>query len=287
VDELDALLAALAPEERGLVAGLQLLGAAPGALSALIEGKPSEGSLTALQAVPRHRRAELLAILMKEIATPLPAGLGELDPSWVEALMADQLADERPELVRAVLVSLPVAFRLAGEAGLRRRPAEPSTLDLDPEALADLQRILLAPLVALAVGRPGPQGARLAAQPSDELLAEVARVGARTLGQSLAGAPLALRAQVMAGVGSAWSAEIATAAAAPIGDPEREQARALVRAATRVAQAPSPDRRLQTVGVLALAAPLAAEGPVSLARVAGRLPFDLGRLLLDRWNGAG
>jgi hypothetical protein len=285
VNPSDALLEALGPEERGLVAGLQLMGVGPRALSALIEGETSQGSLGALQGVTRQRRAELLAILMKEIAAPLPARFVELHPSWVEAVVADELVEERPALVRAVLLSLPVPFRLAGEAGLRRGTAEPPAGALDPAALADLQRILLAPLAALLVDPAGPQGARLAAQPLGELLAEVAREGARTLGYSLAGAPLALRAQAMARVGPAWSAEIATAAAAPIADTQRDRARALVSAAAP-AEGSSPDRRLQTVGVLALAGPLAAEGQGSLARVAGRLPFDLGRVLLDAGNGA-
>jgi hypothetical protein len=282
----------LIPEERGLVAGLALLAAGGEAARRVVgagdQGARALGAWKALQAMGREQRAAALAELVRDVRTPLPARIEELHPSWLELV----LTGEPPGLARAVVAGLPVGFKLAVEAWIRREApaAHPSTVwALEPAALADVQRLLLGPLQVLTVDASGPLGTGLAAREAAELLAEVARRGARTLGTSLAGAPLPVRARTMAQAGAPWAEEIAAAASAAADDTDqRDRARDLVVAAAAMQPPPAPgtpeitpEERLRAVGVLVLARELAAEGPASVARVAGRLPFDLGRALLD------
>jgi hypothetical protein len=278
--DVSAQLAALGAEQRGLVAALQLLGTGEDALRAVIGAAGCGATLAALQGLPRDRRARIVAELLRQLAAPLPDALEDLDPSWVEAIV--DMGDEPPELIRAALAPI-LPLRVAGEAALRQRGNEPGApWSPDPIALGELQRMVLAPLIELTVQPAGPRGADLAARPTADLLDELAREGARTLGRSLAGAPLGLRAEAMARAGTPWSAAIASAAAAPLTEEERDQARAVVARAAAATGDTSAGRRLRAVGALTLAPVLAAEGPGSLARVAGRLPITLGRLL---WPG--
>jgi hypothetical protein len=123
----------------------------------------------------------------------------------------------------------------------------------------------------------GPLGIDLAGRP--DLVVELTRRGARTLGESLAGAPLELRARAMAAAGAPWAAEIAAAAVSSQAE-ARDRARTLVARAARIPES-TPETRLRALGVLSVAVPLARESPRSLAAVAARLPAELSRLLLS------
>src|SRR2546423_11545800 len=75
--EDDTAADALTPEERGLVAGLALLGAR----GVAIEGSEAAlAALGALRMLGRPARAEALAGLMRELAAPRPARLSALHP---------------------------------------------------------------------------------------------------------------------------------------------------------------------------------------------------------------
>jgi hypothetical protein len=260
---------------------LQLLGGGPDRCRLLLSGGDRcAAALAALQAAPRERRAELLAAVLKEAAAPVPPAVLELDPTWMETI------DEDPALMRAATALLPAAFRTEAEATLRRRGAGSSpALRPGPAALADLQRIVLAPLAALTAEPEGPLGKRLASEPQTEILFALAREGARALGQSLAGAPLSLRAQAMARVGAPLAAEMGRAASETVDEVARDRAREVVaRAAALTGEMTDPGTRLRVVGALVLGPALAGEGVRSVARVAGRLPVALGRLLLEAAN---
>jgi hypothetical protein len=265
-DETDPRLVDLAPEERAFVGVLQILDAEPAlGVFAGPRAKTLAGALDALRELPHGSRANVVAAMLQDVANPV-AWVADLHPSWA-ALVGE---GEPPELVQVVLATLPGPFGRAAQEVPAVTPV-----------LADLQRALLTPLAALAVAADGPAGAALAARA--DLVDHLTREGARTLGRSLVGAPPAVRARAMAGAGPPWADEIA--AVGEGAEPEtRARARDLVaRAAAAPAEGASAVDRLAMVGVLATAPLLAAEGPGSLARVAGRLPLPLGRLLLS-WS---
>lgn len=113
----------------------------------------------------------------------------------------------------------------------------------------------------------------------DELLAQLASLGARMLGRSLAGSSRAIRASAMAKLGDPWAAVMAEASAQSLSADERAAAAALL--STRFSPAPcAPIDRLRAVGVLVWRRELLEENPASVALVAGRLPAALGRVLL-------
>jgi hypothetical protein len=163
---------------------------------------------------------------------------------------------------------------------------------LDEEArgseVAALLRDLAPPVASGLTASPpppgmlpaGPLGADMMARSEADLMVELTHRGARLVGQSLAGAPLELRAHAMAAAGAPWASEIASAALGTHGE-ARERARTLVARAARLLSADStPEFRLRAVGTLGLAALLARESPRSLAAVATRLPQPLARILL-------
>jgi hypothetical protein len=247
-------------EERGLLAALAALGAEKAAADRVLGGEGAKADWRRLQELPREQRVTALAVLLRDLLTPLPPGIETLHPSWV----AEALASEPPELAAALAPG--------GEEG-------GGGMSLEPEVRRQLRRVVFAPLEPLAAEPAGPLGAQLAALAEPELLFEVTRRGARTLGASLAGAPLESRARAMASIGAPWASELAAEAARHLDPTARNAARALVTRAATV-PAPTPLDRLHTLGLLTLAPALAAEGLDSLRRVAGRLPAALGRALL-------
>lgn len=253
----------LTPEERGLVAGLASLGAEKSAVDRLLAPSRVAGAWHRIRELPREQRVTALAELLRDLLAPVPADIDTLHPTWV----ADALSGEPPALAAALALE-----------GLGEGTAV-SPLPLDPEARAQLRRLVFAPLEPLTAAPAGPLGAALAALSEADLLFEVTRRGAQTLGVSLAGAPLEARARAMASAGAPWSSEIAAAADRHVPPTAREQARTLVARASRT-PAPTPLHRLRAVGLASLAADLTTEGRSSLRHVAGRLPVELGRLLL-------
>jgi hypothetical protein len=261
----------LTTEQRGFLLALAALGAEKPGFDRALGGEVLRGAWLALAAVGRDRRATALAEWTAEVAVPLAPRIAALDPSWALEALADEpvglalaLAEGAPELVAALA---------------ERTSAPEAPWPLEPRARTELQKLIFGSLEALTVEATGPLGARLGDLDLGELLVELARWGARTVGTSLAGAPLELRARAMATAGAPWSSEIAAAAARPTTPPIRDHARALVAQAS-AQRTPTPLHRLRAVGLLALAPALSAEGTASALRVAGRLPVELGRALL-------
>jgi hypothetical protein len=268
-------LVQLTPELRGLVVGLALLRATATAADSVVGvGDAVAAAGRALSELPREQRAAALAELAREAV--VPANLEAVHPSWI----ADALAGEPSGLVLALAEGAPLPVRQAAEALVRSRGEDPQAINpwsLGGAAWADLLRLLLAPVEALTVAPSGPLGQTLAALSEAELLDELARWGARTLGLSLVGAPLAARARAMASAGMKWAAEIAAGASADVAG--RDRARSLV-ARAAVGEGGDAVERLRAVGVVALGGALALEGSGSVARVAGRLPVGMGRALI-------
>jgi hypothetical protein len=114
----------------------------------------------------------------------------------------------------------------------------------------------------------------------DDLLKEVAREGARVLGESLAGAPAAVVARAMAAAGPPFDDLIALTLAEPVPADRREVARRWV---GEVAARPDARARdlLCRLGLRALRDSFGTEGARGLACLAGRLPAAYGRHLLE------
>jgi hypothetical protein len=258
----------LTPDERGLVAGALALGAEKAAVDRVLGGERAAAAWAAVRDLARDQRAVALAELLRELLAPLPSGIEALHPSWLAGALAGEPA------------GLAAALRGTGQgAGQSDDGGAGAPWSLDLDARAQLARAVFGALEPLTEDPAGPLGAALRDLEPAALLAEVTRRGAQALGVSLAGAPLELRARAMASAGPPWADEVAAAAAQPADTAAREAARELVARAAAV-PATTPADRLCAVGLLALAPLLAAEGPGSLRRVAGRLPAELGRRLL-------
>lgn len=274
----------LLPEEQGFVAGLGLLGAdlpVTGRLVATAAERVA-AALRALRALSREERAAALHGLLRGTAVAYPRGFFNLHPSWIE----EALSDEPIELVLALSDGAPgivqsAALAVARSRGLALEQASARTLE--PDLRNELARFLFSELERLCEGPVGTLGARLRALSFDGLLDEVGRWGARTLGQSLHGAPAEAKARAMATVGDPWAEEIGRAASAAIDEITRERGRRWVREAS-AGEAGTPLERLRQIGLGALGDALAPEGWASIAAVAGRLPASLGRAWLVRLN---
>jgi hypothetical protein len=261
----------LSPEERGFVAGLARLGAENVAVDRALAGEGVRTAWAALRDLSQERRVTALGELLRDTMAPLPPGLADLHPSW----LLETLAAEPAGLALALGEGTPVAAPLAQLA----RAGDGAAWPLDPEVRFELRRLAFVSLEPLTVEPAGPLGQELAALDEDGLERELCRHGARTLGTSLAGAPLDLRARAMASTGAPWSVELAAAAARPTEPAARERARQLVARAAGMPALTSL-QRLRAVGLLTLGPMLSAEGAGSALRVAGRLPVELGRALL-------
>ena len=149
-----------------------------------------------------------------------------------------------------------------------------------PEAVQrEVTRLALGWLAPLCESACGPLAERLLVLTFDELLNDVIRRGARTVGQSLVGAAPALRARAMVAAGEPWAQVIGQASAQSLPDPDRKGAMAFAK--TRIPDSVrTPGERLLHVGLAVLKSELAAEREGSLYRVAGRLPATLGRPLI-------
>jgi hypothetical protein len=263
----------LSPEERGFVAGLAWLTAEKPAVDRALARDEVRQAWSALAELTHDQRVTALAALLREAVTAVPSGLTDLHPSW----LLETLAAEPTGLALALAEGTPAGRPLVELA--RSRGQEVTPWPLDPEVRFELRRLAFVSLEPLTVAAAGPLGRELAALDEAGLERELCRWGARTVGTSLAGAPLELRARAMASAGAPWSVELAGAAARPTDPAGRERARQQVSRAATV-PALTSQHRLRAVGLLTLAPRLSAEGAGSALRVAGRLPVDLGRALL-------
>lgn len=270
--ELDAV-------ERGFVLGAALLG---DLASFQHLAEPARARCAAAcHALGERPREERIAAVAGLAAGGL-AGLERVHPSWIEEV----LGKEPTSLVLALSEGLPASVRAAAAAVLERRddapgdaaPASPD--EIVPDLRAELQRAVLGPLDALASGRLGPKAEALEPLEPHALVAEVVRLGARTIGLALGLAPIQVRARAMTVVGARWASLVAAGAAERVDEEVRARARRLVLKVASTHEADDPEVRLREVGLLALRDLLRAEGRDSGARVAVRLPIALGRRLL-------
>lgn len=247
------------PEIRGILLALQLTGAGDSALASLATALrgPVLQAWRSLQELDQVARSQALATWRAQAESGLPSGFSSLHPSWAEAA----LAGEPPAIVAAVYGDAP-EHRVEARATAR-----------------ELARLAFSHLAPLCDGETGPCAARLLALAPDELMAELKRRGARTVGRSLGGARPTLRARAMAGLGEPWAAEMAEGFREPASRAERAAARALAGAGA-ASRAQTADDRLLAIGVAAAKAELEVEGSGSLRRLAGRLPETLGRALV-------
>ena len=264
----------LSPEERGFVAGLYRLSAEKPALDRALAGDGARAAWFELRELSHEQRVTALSELLRDTLAPFPPGLAALHPSW----LLETLAAETTGLALALTEGTPFAGAVR-ELARARGEADAQPWPLAPEVRFELRRLAFVGLEPLTVEPAGPLGAELAAFDGDVLEREVCLRGARTVGTSLSGAPLELRARAMASAGAPWSVEIAASAARPTEPSAREQARQVVARASKM-PAPTSVQRLRAVGLVTLAPLLVAEGVGSALRVAGRLPVVVGRALL-------
>jgi len=268
-----------------------------------VAGVACRQALAALEALPRAERALAVSRLVQRVTAPVPAGIARVHPSWLRAALEGEAAEVLvaltqglPERVRAVAREIVEGrgevWQPSSESAREELPVhDPESQPGQASALDELRRAVFSELVAM----PDPAEAhadwqRLASSPPAELLAEVARAGAATLGLSLAGAPAAVLARAAAQVGpgvvpSALSppaplAEVILAAAGsgPT-EVERERARQCVAAAAALGDGTGVSPA-QLVGLIRMAERLGAEPPSAVRAVAQRLPRPLGQILL-------
>jgi hypothetical protein len=203
-------------------------------------------------------------------AERLPRGIQDLHPSWI----ADALADEPEHIVAIVRSALPeLLWSTLDTRGSVSPPKAPLPVQ------REVVRLALAEFASLCESEGAPLASSLGQLSFDDLLAEVTRKGARTVGQSLAGSAPAIRARAMASVGEPWAQQILAATRESSSKTVHVAAVSMVEA-MRAFSSCTPIERLRQVGILVLRAELQAEHPRSLAKVAGRLPVELGRMLL-------
>ena len=221
-------------------------------------------------------RARVLSEWRGEAVSTLPWGLNRLHPSWIVAA----LVGEPAYLLRLVLPDLPESMRATVLAmpGIAGASALPATL-CSVTSKREVERVAFGWLAPLCESDCGPLADRLCGLALDDLLSEVTRRGARTVGQSLAGAAPSLRARAMAAAGEPWAQAIGEGARETLSVAERKIAMAF--AHTRIPDsARTPGERLMHVGLATLQSELAADHVGSLYRVAGRLPSSLGRSMI-------
>ena len=143
----------------------------------------------------------------------------------------------------------------------------------------EVERVAFGWLAPLCESDCGLRAESLLGLDFDGLLFEVTRLGARAVGQSLAGAVPVLRARAMAAAGEPWAQVIGSASAESVLAADRKIA--MAHANTRIPDsARTPSERLLHIGLAVLKSELAAEHPGSIYRVAGRLPAALGRSMI-------
>lgn len=242
-------------ETKGVLLALAVLDAGECAC-AVLAGSARQAIFDAWHALARltaEEREGLLARWRGEVAS----GLELLHPSWIE----EALAGEPAHLVE------------------RLRTPDPTQSPAWAVCDADLAHLAFDGLAPLCGSALGPLAARLCALSFDDLVGEVRRWGARTLGRSLAGSDAGVRSRAMALAGPPWAALIGQAVCEAVSDEERQAATAQVAGPVNTTAHTSSDRLLH-IGLRALRAALAEEHPGAVAQVAGRLPAPLGRVLL-------
>lgn len=268
----------LTAAERGFVLGATLLGLGleAGGRLAGAGGERCGSALRELAGLPRERKAGRLASFARDLGAAYPAGIDGVHPSWLRLALAAEPSDLLPALSAGGPPGLRAAAGdvLAGRSG--QGPA-PQPVPVTGELAAELRRAIFAALVAPTPEHP--QG--LLRFTGTALIEELRRLGAETLGASLAGAPSDVRARAIAGVGEAYAESVR--ASAEHADPAaRRQGEVALKEATSGPVA-TIEERLESIGIAALIARLAHDEEGARA-LAVRLPHHLGSRL---WSPAG
>jgi hypothetical protein len=268
-------------DARGILLALLAMGDDESALACLDEKRRAvcAGAWRELQEAGETRREEILAQWRAAAASAVPQGLDRLHPSWIVAA----LEGEPSHIVRLALTTLPKSVRARVLGMLGNGDADGRNGDeirACPMAIRrEVAHEAFGSLAPLCESACGPSAEILCGLPFDELLTEAIRRGARAVGQSLAGAPPALRARAMAAAGEPW-AQVIGAASAESTTPACRKA-AMAHANTMIPDsARAPSERLLHIGLAALKSELVDEHAGSVYRVAGRLPAALGRPLI-------
>jgi hypothetical protein len=278
--ELDPSLTALDLVERGFVLGSTVLRLGPDGAAPLTA--PAQGHCTAalktLARAPRDKKIAHIAQLARELGAPFPPAVEIGHPSWLRG----HLDVEPSDLLPALIAGAPPALRsAAGEVMQSRRgqgddePAAAATLS--PELAAELRRVVFAPLRHVFASASGPMGALLG-RSSQGALFEMRRLGARSLGASLASSPSVILARAMAVVGDSFASDLRQAAES-VDDASRREAEADVKAAASD-PATTAEERLERIGFQALRRFARGASTEVKRALALRLPRNLGEQLL-------
>jgi hypothetical protein len=277
-DALDPALAALDPTERAFVLGSTVLGL--GAEVARALAAPSSercaAALSTLARVPRDQKAARIGQLARELGAPFPPAVDMVHPSWLPKALAAEPSDFLPALAQG---GPPAVRQSVGEV-MQARQAEGEAVtpaNLHPELAAELRRVVFATLRHVFATTDGPL-AGLLERSGAHALGEIRRLGARSLGASLAGSPTEVLARAMAVVGSAYAADLRHAAERG-DDPGRRAAEGDVKAAAGD-PATTPEERLEHIGYQALLRLARHESEEVRRAVALRMPRHLGKQLL-------
>jgi hypothetical protein len=298
-----ALVADLDAAERGFLLGLMQSAGTVDITAAL--RNPSRDRCTAAAAaiadLTRAERARLTSLLAAEALAPIPSGIENVHPDTLRRLLETQST----ETIHLIAADAPAALRAACVTALAERddgPLGPETATALPDAVGELQRAVLAPIVAVPPAVPGGPSRRwalrLAAMAPSELRARLTAAGADLLGVSLRGADDTTLKRAAAHVEAPWSERIVASAHAPSDTAEANTAeaeadtgidrtidRTIDRARARdlvAATAPDRDPRatLDRLGARALGHRLGRSDPDLALAIAQRLPAELGQELL-------
>jgi hypothetical protein len=197
--------------------------------------------------------------------------------SWIRKALAAEPSDLLPALVAG---APPAAREAVAEitAARAREGAPIEPVVLVPEIATELRRFAFGGLVP-PLPDAGPQVAPLLELTPVQLIFEVRRLGARSLGASLASAPMDIRARAMAGVGPALADDLRVASSTADRS-ARHEGEADVKAAAAEGPAGAVEERLEAIGISALERLLRPESLEVHRALALRLPARLGRKLL-------
>jgi hypothetical protein len=277
-DALEPTLTALDPTERAFVLGSTVLGLGVDGAAALAPpaSERCAAALRMLARVPRDQKAARIGQLARELGAAFPPAVEVVHPSWLPKTLAAEPSDFLPALV----VGAPPAVRQAVGEVMQSRQAEgeaSNPASLSPELAAELRRVVFASLRYVFASARGPIGAVLERSGAGAA-GEIRRLGARSLGASLAGSPSEVIARAMAVVGSEYASDLRDAAQR-VDDVGRREGESDVKAAA-TDPATTADERLQWIGSRALIRLARGESEEVRRALALRMPRSLGKQLL-------
>jgi hypothetical protein len=286
-DVLETLEGSLSRVERGFLVGVVLSGQPltddPAGMLAEPSAARCRQALEALAALPRAERVDLVKRLAGKLLAPPAARLERAHPGWLRRAMEE----EPTGILLAVTEGLPAAVREVAAQIIEGRGEEPATCvpdEMSEEGRAELQRVVFGHLIAMPTARElaahalaPPLAARLLEMSHGDLLAEVDRLGAETLGISLQGAPREVLARTAAHVGDPWGRVVIEFAQGAHAADQREPARRLV-GSLDVSDTGLPVT--SAIGLAGLREELSTASDEIVVALAQRLPPTLGQSLL-------